>query len=164
MLDTLNHDVYVNGNLGAKTFSPPAGCIGNAAIAAGAGLAATKLQHQHEITYGQPGGAISFTERKVIHVIKGATGNVLNFRAGIRTACVGAATITFDLQKNGSSILTAVITVDNTKTAYQLTEAAIATPAVVQGDVLEAVIVATAGGGTLGDGGFCDLVLTEDAQ
>lgn len=158
----LNSDLYINGALTVKTFAPPLSCITNNSIVAAAGISASKLQHQHQKTYGQPGGAISFTERRVIHAVYGLTGTVLAFRAGLRTANVGAATVTFDLQKNGVTMLSAVITQTNAQAAYALTAAAFAATALVAGDVLEVVIVATAGGGTLGNGAFADLILTED--
>ncbi len=163
-LDTLNHDVHVNGTLSAKTVSLPAGCVGNAAIAAGAGIDASKQEHQHEKTYAQASGSVSATERKVIHVVYGATATILAFRAGSKTACAGAATITVDLLKNGVSILTAVITLDNANTAYIVESAAVLTPGLVAGDVLEVNITATAGGGTIGNGVFAQVVLEEDAQ
>lgn len=164
MLNQLTTDLYINGAFSCKTFTPPASSVGNAAIPASAGLSASKLEHRHEKCYGQPGGAISFTEKRAIHVVYGATATLLAFRAGLITANVGAATVTFDLKKNGTTMLTAVINQTSAQAAYALTAAALASTTLVQGDVLEVVIVATAGGGTLGNGAFADLVLNEDAQ
>ncbi len=60
-------------------------------------------------------------------------------------------------------MLTAVITLNSSNTVYVAVAAALASSALVVGDVLEAVIVATAGGGTIGSGVFCEAVFVEDA-
>jgi hypothetical protein len=123
-LTTFNGDFHFNGALSAKTFSPPASSVGNNAIAANAGIAATKLQHRHEKTYSQP-NTTTTAETRILHVVKGANATVQNFRAGSIAPAIGGATVTVDLKKNGSSILTSVITLDNANVAYVVEEAAI---------------------------------------
>jgi hypothetical protein len=75
-----------------------------------------------------------------------------------------AATVTVDLKVNGTSILTSVITIDNTVAAYGSVAATLAAGAatLVAGNVLTIVITATAGGGTLPTGFFCETVVWED--
>ncbi len=160
----INQDVYINGSLQAKTFVPSAGCVNDQAVQAGAGIQASKLQHRHQLTYGQPGGSASITERKVFHVVYGATAQILAFRAGTRTANAGAATVTFDCYKNGSSVLSGVVTTNSGTAGYALVAGTVTSANLVAGDVLEVVTVATAGGGTLGNGAFAEVVLNEDAQ
>ena len=140
----------------------PNNSVNDAKVASLAGIQASKLQQQRNVVYGQPGGAISFTDRQVIAVVNGATGLLAGFKAGSKTACVGAATITLDLQKNGVTMLSAVITLNNANTAYVSVAAALAVTAMVAGDVLEVVVTATAGGGTIGSGVFCEAVFNED--
>lgn len=164
MLNQLTTDLYINGSFGCKSFTPPAASVPKSAIPPAAGIEASKLEHRYQKTYGQPGGAVSFTERKVVHVVYGATATILAFRAGVRTVNTGAATVTFDLYKNGASILTGVTTTNSGTAAYAIVAGVLASTALVQGDVLEIVIVATAGGGGIGNGAFADLVINEDAQ
>jgi hypothetical protein len=154
-------DLYVNGNFWAKSQTVAAGAIADAQVAAGAGIAATKLQHQHRATYAQP-NTTTTTETRALHRVFGATGTVIGFSAGNIAVNAGAATITVDLKKNGVSILTGVITLDNTNTNRVAEAGSIASGSVVAGDLLEIVVTATAGGGTLGTGFFCSATINED--
>jgi len=164
VLNQLTTDLYINGAFSCKSLTPPAASIPNSAIPAAAGISASKLQQQLAKDYGQPNGTTPVTERKVIHVVYGATCTILSLKVGTKTVLTGLATITVDILKNGTSILTGVVTINNTQTAYQLVSGALATTPGVQGDVYEINVVATAGGGGLGGGIFASLVLNEDAQ
>ena len=145
---------------GTVEISP--GTITNAHVAAGAALAADKLQHQYECPYAQPNAAAT-SETRVVHLVKGAVGEVLYFRAGSIAKAVGNATVTLDLLKNGVSILSAVITLNSSNTAYIAVDAALASAALAAGDVLTVTTVATVGTGTLPTGVFAEVVLRENA-
>lgn len=133
--------------------SLPASSVTNAAVAAAAGIDASKLEHRHRPLYTQPNTtATSVTQ--VIYVAK-AAGTVNSFRAGSIAACAGAATITVDLKKNGSTILSAVITLDSSNSNYVPEAGTVNTAAYVADDVFTIVTVATAGGGTIGTGFYC---------
>jgi len=138
------------------------GTVVDSHIAAGANLAASKLQHQYEKTFGQPLTAAT-SETRVIHVCKGAVGEVVAFKAGSIGVAAGNATVTVDLKKNGASILTAVITLDNANTTYIAEDAALSFTALAAGDVLSVTTVATIGTGTLPTGVFAEAVLRENA-
>jgi hypothetical protein len=156
-------DLYVRGNLAAQSFSPPAGSITDAAIVALAGISASKLRHQHRKLFSQP-NTTATTETRVLHIVVGATGTVTSFSAGSIVANIGAATVTANLMKNGVSILTGAITLNNANTAYVPSAGVIASAGVVAGDVLSVVLTATAGGGTLATGVFAQVSLDEDYQ
>lgn len=156
-------DLYVNGNLQSLTQTYPPGSIDDSDVQAGAGIQVTKLEHIHLGKFAQP-NTTATTETRTLHVVRGATGTILAFRAGSIGPCAGAATITVDLKKNGSSVLTAVITLNSANTARVAVAGTIASAALVAGDWLEAVITATAGGGTLGTGFFCQVDVQEDPQ
>lgn len=145
------------------TITLPGSTVGNSQILAGAGIEAEKLEHHHSITENQPNSAAT-TETRVIHSVYGATGDVLAFEAGSIVAATGNATVTLDLKKNGTTILTGVVTLDSGNTAYIVEAGSIDTAPVVDGDVLEVVIVATIGTGALPTGLFYNLRLNEDAQ
>jgi len=142
----------------------PSGAVTAANIAAAAGVEATKLEHQHREIYQQESDTTSVSEDRVVHVVKGTTGDLKTFRAGSVVANIGAATITVDLHKNGSTILSAPITLDNGDAAYALVAGVISSEPVVADDVLEVVVVATAGGGTVGKGVFASLDVFEDVS
>lgn len=142
----------------------PSGAVTAANIAAAAGVEATKLEHQHREIYQQESDTTSVSEDRVVHVVKGTTGDLKTFRAGSVVANIGAATITVDLHKNGSTILTAPISLDSGDAAYALVAGVISSEPVVADDVLEVVVVATAGGGTVGKGVFASLDVFEDVS
>lgn len=158
-MNRLEGDTYVDGTLQAKTFVPSAACVRDAHLAADAELSASKMQHRHNKVLTQTGTAA--TETKPIHVVLGATATIKSIKAGSIAACSGAATITIDLKKNGSSILTGVITLDNANTARVMEAGTLSSSSLVVGDFLELVITATAGGGTLGTGLIVQLELDE---
>lgn len=161
--NTFSGNTYIDGNLSAKTFTPPAGSITNNAIAAATGIDATKLDHQYQKIHGQARGAINFAERKVLHVVHGATAEVVTFKCGNTVATTAGSSTTIDLLKNGTTILTATTVLNETNTAYTMEAAAgFTSTALVQGDVLEVNV--TVSGGAPGNGLFCLLTVREDAQ
>jgi hypothetical protein len=156
-------DVYVAGNLSASTQSVPANAITDTQVAAGAGISATKSNRFVQPEYAQP-NTTATTETKVLHTVRAVGGGtVAEFAVGSIVAAIGAATVTFDLKKNGTSILSGVVTLNSSSTAYVIQIASISTPTVAQGDVLSVVITATASGGTLPTGIFCSLRVNEAA-
>lgn len=159
----INQDLHVNGTLSAKAFTPPAGSITAAAIAGNTGIDADDLEHRYYGTYADESGAATATEARVLHVARFA-GTINDFRAGHVSVCAGAATVVVDLLVNGSSVLTGTFTLDNANTNRVAEAGTINTPAYSAGDVIEASWTATAGGGTLGDGFFCQVEVDEAAS
>jgi hypothetical protein len=162
-MGTLNEDLAINGFLTCKAMKIPDATLLDAGVSPAAGINPTKMGHQHELNYVQ--GSSSTTaaaDTKVLHICYGATGTVIAFRAGCVVPCVGAATITVDFKKNGTSILGTPISLSSAQAARAVVTAALATPGLVTGDVLEVVVTATAGGGTIGTGLFAQVVIRED--
>jgi len=153
-------DVYITGSLGSKTFSPPDASITNASVKAAAGISATKLEHRFQRVLAQANTAAA-DETRVVHVVYGATGAIVAFSAGSIAKAVGDAITTVDLKVNGSSVLSAVITLDSANTNRVAEAGTVTTPALVAGDVLEVVIDGTIGTGTLPTGVFAQVTLTE---
>ncbi len=161
----VNSDLFVNGNLSAASFTPPAASIQDRNITGSAGnyVNATKLSQQIHGVFKQSSIVVAATDRQVIHLVAGLTANVQDFRVGLRVAAAGAATVTVDLWKNGSSILTSPITLNSSSvvgTLYSPGGYTSTTSAV--GDVFEVNVVATAGGGTLPMGVHALLRILED--
>ena len=141
--------------------SLPANTIGNSQVATAAAIAGSKTIARRNISYAQANSAAA-TETRHIFTVYGATATVLQFAAGSIAKAVGDSTVTIDLKKNGSSILSAVITLDNANTNRILETATLSSTALVAGDMLEVVITATVGTGTLPTGVYCRLMLDED--
>lgn len=166
MADTSRHegDHHFTGAVTiGGTLAVPANSVGDNAIPAGAGISATKLEHRHQITYAQPNTAAT-SETRAIHVVYGATGTTLAVKAGSIAKAVGDATVTVDVKKNGTTILSGVITLDSGNTNRVAESGTVSVPGLVAGDLLEIVTVATIGTGTLPTGVFVNVVIDEDPQ
>lgn len=162
MATKLEGDFSVSGRLTCATFSPPAGCIADAAIPSGADINDQKVRHQHRGHFSQVSGTAATSATQAIHLARNS-GTLLDFNAGSIVACSGAATIVVDLKKNGTTVLSSTITLDNANTA-RVSEAGTVNPAsvaYVAGDLFEVVTTATAGGGTLGQGVFAAATFAE---
>jgi hypothetical protein len=128
---------------------------------AGANLSPSAMQHEHRAVYAQPNAAAT-TETKVLATVRGATGTLKSFVAGSIVAALTTATVTLDLKKNGTTVLSAPITLDNANTARVVEAATISNATLTAGDVLEVVATAAASGGTLPTGVFAELRWIED--
>jgi hypothetical protein len=159
---TVQGDLYVNGNLTAKTQNIPSAAVTDAQIASGSNVDAYKLRHLHRKVHCQPSGTAAISESRVIHEALN-TGILTDFRAGAVTVPIGADTVTVDLKKNGVSVLTAVITVTSGFTTRVSQAATIATPNYANGDVFEVVTVATHTSGTLPQELWCTANFNEQS-
>jgi len=157
-------DVYVSGNIASLTMAIPSGTIIDDDVNAAADIVTTKMQHQYAKNYSQAGGSTSVAEQRVIHTPYGATGTVVAFVAGVITLDIGASTTTVDLKKNGTSVLSAVITLDSGNTVRVVEAGTISTAAYVAGDCFEVVVACTPGGGTQSKGVYAQAIFREKAQ
>jgi hypothetical protein len=161
------YDVLIQGNLNVSGFvSLPAGSVTDAAIPAGAALSAAKIQQQYSIPYNnQLSTAAPASERRMIHRARGS-GTVASFAAGmIGTVITGDATITLTLYKNGTTILSAALVLDNTNVLRVFETASLGAGATyAAGDVFEVGVVVAAGTGALGTGLAAELVVDELPQ
>lgn len=156
-------NLTVQGRLTPAQIGLPATCVGNNQINPSDPPQAVNLQHQHQKTYGQPTGAVvASATRQPLHLAYGA-GTVVAVRAKLAVACVGAATVTVDVVKNGTTILSGAISFGSGDAANAVKSGTITVPAYVAGDDLSATVVATAGGGTVGQGLTVDVVAREAA-
>ena len=117
-------------------------------------------EQKYVFKHAQPNTAAT-TETRTLAVILGTTGTAVTFKAGSIAKAVGDSTVTVDLKKNGSSILSAVITLDNANTNRVLEAGTISSTSLAVGDWLETVITATVGTGTLPTGVFVQLELKQ---
>ena len=165
MSTIIESDMYVNGTLTAKQFAAPTGSVNADAIVALAGVEASKLQHQHQpvavLTDHATDAAAG--KREVLHVVRGATAQVIAFRAGCTVAATSTGTCSVDLKKNGTTMLSGTITINSGVAAFDLVTGTLSSTDLVAGDVLEAHITA-ASGSTLPRGIFAQAVIREDAQ
>jgi len=120
------------------------------------------MDHCHATTWSQSGTATSVT--LAAHVFR-ASGTILSIAAGSIVANVGDSEVTFDLKKNGTTVLTGVITLTSTHTAYEIVAGVLSATSADAGDVLTLVVTATDGVGSghaLATGCFAELRVNED--
>lgn len=154
-------DLVVTGGLSiGGSVSLPTGTVNNDNVATAAAIAASKCQREAMIPVSRAGTAV--TETLIAHVVKGTTATLKYFTASNVTACAGSSTVTVDLQKNGVSVLSAVLTLNAATGTRGEAQATISTPALVDGDVLEVVITATqSGADALATGVYAQIDLDE---
>lgn len=163
MLSRIYGDLFVEGSLAASQLAVPAGAIGDGQVAPAAGIQATKLEHQHRLMYAQQ-NSTAVAEAKVVYVCYGASGSVVDFRAGCIAVCTGDATITVDLLKNGTSILASALVLNSSDTNRVAKQGTVSSSTLAAGDVLEVAVTVSAGTGTLGTGLFAALTVHENAN
>lgn len=156
---TIPADVHVAGHLSSNTGTIPAASVSDASVAPSAGIQASKMEHVVRPHFSQP-NTTATSETRVVHVCRGA-GTILSFEVGSIVAALTTATVTVDLKKNGTTVLSAVITLDSTNTARVAEAGTLSVTNLADGDVLEVVTVATASGGTLPTGVFASVNLME---
>lgn len=151
-------DVLHVKTLSAGTFTPPAGCITNAAIVAAAGIEATKVVHRHfKHVYQSPGSAI-VAQTVDVHIAR-ASGTLKAIEAAITGALADDAsrTVTIDLQKSTggaafASVLTATFAFSSSDTIRTLKSGTLNTTAFVDGDILRVVVTVAGGSGNQAQG------------
>lgn len=162
-LGLLPIDLQIAGRLIAGSITYPSGQLGDDAVQAAAGLSASKLQHQHQPCAVLCDHATAAAAKRVqLHRVKGATATVVSFHAVCSVAPSGGDSVTLTLKKNGSTILSASVTLNNTTVAFTAVAGTVSTPDLVAGDVLEAEISAVSG--TSCKGVSCHAVIREAAQ
>jgi hypothetical protein len=158
-------DLVVTGNLIPGGLQAPAGSVSASNIGSPAagqpGIASSKLNHREHHFYNQPNTTI-VAATVPIFITYGTAGTVVSFKAGSIAVCTGAATVTVDLYKNGSSILSAPIALNSSSVARVAQAATISTPATAVGDWFDIVVTATAGGGTIGTGLYVEAIIDEN--
>ncbi len=128
-------------------------------------IQATKVQHQQRGSYAQASATTTTAATIPIFTARFA-GTLIDFVAGVVGVLTGNATTTVDLKKNGTTVLSSTIVLDNANTA-RVVEAATLNPAAVAyvaGDVFELVMTVNAGSGALGTGFFCEARFNEKSQ
>src|SRR4051812_46702505 len=118
----------------AQIFEGSLTVLGAVSFTTLAALDPSWMRHQFNKTYGQNGTAAAATQ--VLHEVRGTNATLRGIRAGSVVACTGNATITVDVKKNGTTILSATIVLDNANTAYISEAGTIPNGTLVAGDVL----------------------------
>lgn len=132
------------------TITLGAGSVSNQEIASDAAVAASKLKHAYMkgTGFALAIGGTPATREEVIHVC-GAAGTILGFHSMLNDSGTTTA-ITFDLKKNGVSVLSAAISQVHGDGDRTVMDATIASATVAEGDVLSALMTVSSATGAQG--------------
>jgi hypothetical protein len=140
-------------------------------IEASAGIEASKCEQERVIRYTQvTGTAVVANAGEGLHIVTGATGDVISIEAVVTGAIATGAdrTVTIDLKKSTggaayASILTSTIVLDNTNTLRVLEAGAITGGTLVDGDSLLLTVAVAGASGNQAQGLLVVVRLREDA-
>lgn len=132
-------DVRIEGNLSVTgTSYQSAASITNASVASNAEIASTKVKHRRTGFYSDIIGTDVVTSGRVLYRCYASVGTILKAYCGSVVAAGAATTVTVDIKKNGTTVLSATIVLDNGNTAYVAEEGTLSVTSLVAGDVITA--------------------------
>ncbi len=164
-MSRIEDSLHVSGHLSAASMSVPDNTIKDSAVASDANISAAKLQHQHHFTYVQDGTVASATTPVSLVRAQGG-GTVIDVIAVLKTANTGDATVSVDVQVGGTSILTSPIQFTSADPGGTVKKATLDSSKVSrnQNDVLDVVVTASVGTGSLGQDLLVMVVVREGAD
>ena len=164
-------DMFVAGTLAARQMTIPDGSVTDDAVAASAGIAATKLEHQHALVYRQADGTDVVSETMPLWTCRGSSATAVAIEAVCLTAPAGGdKQVTVDLKKcnqaspTPASILASTITIDSTKSDAEVITGTIDTADLSDGDTLVIEVTASGSTGTQAQGLVVTVTVREDAD
>lgn len=139
-------DFHIGGNvIIAGSFALPDGSITDSKIQAGANLSAVNLEHQYEPVIELSNHATSVVAQRVPAFKAKSVGSVIGFSVDCSVPPAAAGSCTIDLKKNGASILTAPITLNDTAVANTSVAGVISSAPLVAGDRLDVEVAGVTG-------------------
>ena len=153
----LESNLHVVGRITAETMTIPASTIVDAGVSSDAAIAASKLIHRFPVTYAQNESAVVSDAVQGIHVAAGAGTITAIEVVCTSSAPVGDSTVTVDLLRSTAggayaTVLSSVVTVDNSTTVRTIEPGTINTSDYIDGDSFTLDVNATVGTGTLPTG------------
>ena len=140
----------------------PSGSVTSNSVLAAANISADKTESRIYTSHAQPNSAAT-AETRTLFVARRA-GLIQHIYVGSIAKATGDSTITVDVRKNGTSVLSSTVTLNSSNTARVAVAATIdgTLDGLVAGDWVEVVITISAGTGTLPTGVFVQLEIDQD--
>ncbi len=166
-------DLLVTGSLTVSdALNMPDGTVANSEVAAAAAVAASKLEHQHAITYHQAAIDQEVVDIETpIHVVRGATAEIIDIEVVCLTAPTGGnKAFTVDLLKANeasatpATVLSGAISYSSTQADCEIEVGTIDSESLTDGDVLVLEVATTGTTGTQGSGLGVTVTVREDAE
>lgn len=143
-LSKIDSDVLITGALyPAGGVTLPASSVADSQVATAAGISALKLEHLNNIDLALTDHATNAAAvRKVIYGAENP-GTIDKFECFVTVAAGATTTITVDLYKNGSSVLSSAISFTSSLTAYTKSAGTVSSATFTDDDVFEVVVTVT---------------------
>lgn len=138
------------------TLTIDAGSVVDQMISTGTAIDADKLQHVFRAwtNFDLPLSSAPVSRTEIVHVA-GVAGTIRGFHA----MCVDtgtSASVTFDLKKNGTTVLSGVITITNATTDAQVQDGTISVPTFAADDYFTIVLTVSSSTGMTGAFAWAD--------
>lgn len=132
------------------TFTPEAGSISDNHIASAASVSVDKLQHAYSkgTNFAQAIGATPATREEILFVALNS--GVLRFFGALLYDTGTSTSVTFDLKKNGTTVLTGVVTITHGTADHTIVEGTFASTSFVAGDVFSVAMTVSSSTGAQG--------------
>jgi len=164
-------DLYIKGTFRADTISLNDGEVGDDNVEAGAGIAASKLEHQHVIRYSQADGSDIVAATVPVYTVRGSTAEII----GVEVVCVdapegGDKAFSVDLHKadegtpTPATVLTGTIAYSSTQSDCEVEAGTIDSADLVEGDTLLVIVAVSGSTGNQGQGLVVNVHVREDAD
>lgn len=129
----------------------PSGIVENEHVSSTAAIDSDKLQHLHKVgtNFDLAIGGTPAAREEIVYVCEAAAATVRGFHALLNDTGTSTS-VTFDLEKNGSSILSSVITITHADADRAVLDGTISNTALVAGDVLSITLAQTSTTGAQG--------------
>ena len=139
------------------TFTLEAGVVVNESIASGAAIDADKMQHTYKpgTNFGFVIGGTPTTREEIVYVASQA-GTVRGFAALLNETGTSSS-ITFDLKKNGVTMLSSVVTITNATADRAVTAGTLSVTSFAADDVLSISMAVSSSTGAQGPFAFIEL-------
>lgn len=131
-----------------ENFYPPDQSITTDSLSATLAVPTSKQVHRFSSTAASQSGTAADAETTVA-IIRGAGTAVSCEVVVTTTAITGDSTVTVDVHKNGSSMLTGVVTLTSSDAQYAEKAATFSSTTLADGDIVDIIVDATVGTGSL---------------
>lgn len=142
-MNKIEGDTYITGTLTAGAMNVPASSVGNTEVEAQANISASKLEHQHNLNVALFDHATSVVAKRQAIFRAESNCTIDEVGAYVTVAAGASTTVTIDILKNGTTVLTSTISITNAQTAYQEVAGTVSSSSLVAGDKLEANVTIT---------------------
>lgn len=160
-------DVRIQGTAVVQNLTVQNPFVTAASLVVGQVLPAASIGQQYTPTHRQKGGTAVTAQTEDIHIVYGASGQVIAVQAMVSTPPTGDHTVTIDVQvaKQGesfTSVLNSTFQLTSSTAALQIVSGSIiASPLLEAGDVVRVIV--TVGGSTSSQGqGLIVMVVTNE--